>query len=45
MSLLVVKFGGTSVGDIERIKNAAGKVAQEVRRGHKVVVWFPQWQA
>lgn len=38
MSLLVVKFGGTSVGDIERIKNAAGKVAQEVRRGHKVVV-------
>ncbi len=38
MSLLVVKFGGTSVGDIERIKNAASKVAQEVRRGHKVVV-------
>ncbi len=38
MSLLVVKFGGTSVGDVDRIKNAASKVAQEVRRGHKVVV-------
>lgn len=38
MSLIVVKFGGTSVGDIERIKNAASKVAQEVRRGNKVVV-------
>lgn len=38
MALLVIKFGGTSVGDIERIKNAAAKVAQEVRRGNKVVV-------
>src|SRR3984957_902742 len=33
-----MKFGGTSVGDIERIKNAAAKVAEEVRRGHKVAV-------
>src|SRR5579871_2196786 len=38
MSLLVLKFGGTSVGDIDRIKNAAAKVAEEVRRGHKVAV-------
>ncbi|HAX90714.1 MAG TPA: aspartate kinase [Rhodospirillaceae bacterium] len=38
MALLVVKFGGTSVGNIERIKNAASKVAEEVRRGHKVAV-------
>lgn len=38
MALLVVKFGGTSVGDVERIKHAASKVAQEVKRGHKVVV-------
>src|ERR1700761_6922392 len=36
--LLVLKFGGTSVGDIERIKNAAAKVAAEVQRGHKVAV-------
>lgn len=38
MALIVAKFGGTSVGDIERIKNAASKVAQEIRRGDKVVV-------
>jgi aspartate kinase len=38
MSLLVLKFGGTSVGDVERIKNAAAKVAAEVRLGHKVAV-------
>src|SRR5580698_1475581 len=36
--LLVLKFGGTSVGDIERIKNAAAKVAAEVQNGHKVAV-------
>src|ERR1700722_8721920 len=38
MSLLVLKFGGTSVGDIERIKNAASKVVAEVQRGNKVAV-------
>lgn len=38
MALLVLKFGGTSVGDIGRIKNAAAKVVAEVQRGHKVAV-------
>ncbi len=38
MSLIVMKFGGTSVGDVDRIKNAASKVAAEVQRGHKVAV-------
>jgi len=38
MSFIVMKFGGTSVGDIGRIKNAAAKVAAEIRRGHKVAV-------
>jgi len=38
MSLFVLKFGGTSVGDVERIKNAAAKVEAEVRKGHKVAV-------
>ena len=38
MALIVAKFGGTSVGDVERIKNAASKVAQEIKRGNKVVV-------
>jgi len=38
MSLIVMKFGGTSVGDIDRIKNAAAKVAAEIQRGQKVAV-------
>jgi aspartate kinase len=38
MALIVAKFGGTSVADTERIENAAGKVAREVAKGHKVVV-------
>ncbi len=38
MAFVVVKFGGTSVGDIERIKNAAAKVAAEVQKGHKIAV-------
>ncbi|MDD3370538.1 MAG: aspartate kinase [Alphaproteobacteria bacterium] len=38
MSLIVMKFGGTSVGDIDRIKNAAAKVAAELHRGNKVAV-------
>ncbi len=38
MALIVAKFGGTSVADIERIERAAAKVVQEVERGHKVVV-------
>ena len=38
MPLLVMKFGGTSVGDLARIKNAAGKVKREVERGYDVIV-------
>lgn len=38
MSLLVVKFGGTSVKDIDRIRIVAEKVKQEVALGHQVVV-------
>lgn len=38
MALIVAKFGGTSVADIERIEMAAGKVAREVAKGHKVAV-------
>ncbi|MBU6338749.1 MAG: aspartate kinase [Rickettsiales bacterium] len=36
--LIVQKFGGTSVGDIARIKNVAKKVKQEIELGNKVVV-------
>jgi aspartate kinase len=35
---LVVKFGGTSVGSLERIESAARKVIQKVKQGYKVVV-------
>ncbi|MDP0928297.1 aspartate kinase [Paracoccus onubensis] len=38
MPLLVMKFGGTSVADLERIRNAAGKVQREVERGYDVIV-------
>lgn len=36
--LIVQKFGGTSVGDISRIKNAAKKVKHELDQKHKVIV-------
>jgi aspartate kinase len=38
MARIVLKFGGTSVGDLDRIRNAAQKVAAEVRAGHQVAV-------
>jgi aspartate kinase len=36
--LLVQKYGGTSVGSIERIKHVAAKVAAAKRAGHDLVV-------
>ncbi len=38
MSLIVQKYGGTSVGDLNRIKNVASRVAQTYEQGHQVVV-------
>jgi aspartate kinase len=38
MALIVQKFGGTSVADIERIKNAALRVKREIDAGNEVVV-------
>src|SRR3989344_1894341 len=38
MALIVQKYGGTSVGNVERIRNVAIRVAQTKRKGHKVVV-------
>lgn len=38
MSLIVQKFGGTSVGSIERIEQVADKVAQFRSDGHDIVV-------
>ena len=36
--LLVQKYGGTSVGSIDRIKHVAAKVAAAKRAGHDLVV-------
>ncbi len=38
MSLVVQKYGGTSVGDIERIRNVASRVLRTRNQGHQVVV-------
>jgi aspartate kinase len=38
MSLIVQKFGGTSVGSVERIEAVAEKVSGFVEAGHQVVV-------
>ncbi len=36
--VIVQKFGGTSVGDLDRIQNVANRVAKSVKEGHQVVV-------
>lgn len=38
MALIVQKYGGTSVGSIERIRNVAERVAKFKMLGHRVVV-------
>lgn len=38
MALVVMKFGGTSVADIDRIRNVAAHVRREVNAGNKVAV-------
>ena len=38
MSLIVHKYGGTSMGSVERIQNVAKRVAKWHRAGHQVVV-------
>ncbi len=38
MALIVQKYGGTSVGDLERIRNVANRVAKTRKKGNDVVV-------
>jgi aspartate kinase len=38
MAKIVMKFGGTSVADLDRIRHVAGLVKREVERGHQVAV-------
>jgi aspartate kinase len=38
MALIVQKYGGTSVGDVERIKNVAARIKATRDEGHQLVV-------
>jgi len=38
MALIVQKYGGTSVGSVERIRNVAKRIARYHREGHQLVV-------
>ncbi|MEQ9683558.1 MAG: aspartate kinase, partial [Rhodospirillales bacterium] len=38
MALIVQKFGGTSVADVDRIKAVAQRVKSEVDAGHQIAV-------
>jgi len=38
MSRIVMKFGGTSVADLDRIRNVAARVKTEIDAGHQVAV-------
>jgi len=38
MPVLVMKFGGTSVANIDRIRRAAKRVGVEVAKGYDVIV-------
>ncbi len=38
MALIVQKYGGTSVADVERIKAVAGRVRREIEAGNEVAV-------
>ena len=38
MALVVQKYGGTSVGDVERIRNVARRVLNTKKQGHELVV-------
>lgn len=38
MGIIVQKFGGTSVGSIERIRHVATRVIEEAEKGNQVVV-------
>lgn len=38
MALIVKKFGGSSVADVECMQRVANRIAEDARRGHRVVV-------
>jgi aspartate kinase len=38
VGLIVQKYGGTSMGDVERIRRVAGRVETAIQQGHRVAV-------
>jgi len=38
MALIVQKYGGTSVANIEKIRGVAGRVVRQHNKGHQIVV-------
>ena len=38
MSIIVQKYGGSSVADVAKLRYVAERVMQTARRGHQVVV-------
>ena len=45
MSIIVMKFGGTSVADIDCIKNVANKVAAQYKKIKRLLLLYLQCQA
>jgi aspartate kinase len=38
MSVIVLKFGGTSIANVDRIKSVAQRIAKEISLGNQVAV-------
>ncbi len=45
MARIVMKFGGTSVADLDRIRNVAGRVRAQVERATRSPSSSPPWPA
>ena len=45
MATIAMKFGGTSVADLERIRHVASLVKREVERATRWRWWSPPWRA
>ena len=44
MAKKVLKFGGTSVGSIDRILHASKIISQEHKKGNKIIAVVSRWQ-
>lgn len=44
MALYVMKFGGSSVGDIERMKRVAKRIVEKNKKATSVLLLYQQWE-